>query len=179
MLLRKFCFFCLFMITLISVASATTYRIDDEFHQATGTRIAGATPFMGEGELSIDNTEGGRDAVAIMTVSGSQIPFYAVYIRDGDSHTIQHIPDNTYNLYFSHGSSWNQSINQFNDPQNAMFADQTGENPEPFLFETTTKREGNYINTYYSTFFVTLFGIEGGAANTKYISEKEKFPSLL
>jgi hypothetical protein len=80
---------------------------------STGTIESGDQFTGGQGQLTIDNALGGSDAVAVLTIKGTEQALVAVYIQDGDIFTIQEIPDDEYILYMIRGGNW--------DPQQRRF----------------------------------------------------------
>lgn len=130
---------------------------------STGLLIAPPVYGISQGELTVDNIQGGVDAVAVLTPQGSTIPSQAAYIRDGDTFTMQSIRDGGFNLYFIHGMNWDPDAKIFTqNPRRSRFT-------ETLDFVTT--------NTQYTTFRVTLYGVAGGNARTQSVSE-QNFPQL-
>ena len=128
---------------------------------ATGTIIREVGNRNGMGELTIDN---GRelDAVAVLSrLDGT--PMTAVYVQSYDRFTITGIQDGTCDLYFALGEDW--------DSEQAVFTRRTSlyrfEKPLDFVTSALT----------YSTWSVTLHGVEKGTARTELVSEEE-FPDL-
>lgn len=76
---------------------------------ATGAVLAhqGAT---GEGVLTINNNGGGD---AYLTLAAGRQVIRGVYVRAGDTATVNDVPDGTYDQYFANGSGWNEDIRRF------------------------------------------------------------------
>jgi hypothetical protein len=112
----------------------------------------------GEGELTVEN---GTDSDSVVILILDEIPVTSVYVRTGDSFTLQDIQDGIYHLYFSKGSGWNgKAFTQ--DASYQRFEDE-------FDFETS--------DTQYSSWEVTLYGVEGGTAATESL-DPSQFPDL-
>jgi hypothetical protein len=130
---------------------------------STGTLISGSLILGGEGVLTIDNTKGGYDAVAILTYTGRTEPLSGVFIQKGESYTFRGIRDGVYDLYFILGNNWNPGIKKFmNHPMYERFTDN-------FDFSTTS--------TQYTIYRVTLYGVVSGNADTRNV-EESNFPKL-
>lgn len=82
---------------------------------STGALIAGKRILGGYGKLKIDNVNGTKDSVAILTRWHSTTPLLGVFIRHGDAHTNENIPDGMYDLYVLSGENWDKEKNQFDD----------------------------------------------------------------
>ena len=129
----------------------------------TGKLISGMKLSGGYGELTIDNTRGGSDAVAVLTKSGRKEPVSGIFIRNGDTFTFNGVVDGIYDLYFILGDNWNPDTKKFtNHPSYQRFTDS-------FDFATT--------NREYTTYRVTLYGVVQGNANTNNVGENG-FPPL-
>jgi hypothetical protein len=154
------------------VMAATPYKTIDPYatptdnyvnyiRPKTGDVVKGFVISGGEGDLTIDNINGGADAVAILTHSGTKNILTGVYIRNGETELIQNIPDGNYNLYFASGNNWNQNTLKFDvSPSYTKFED---------VFPYTT------TNTEVTTWRVTLYGVVNGNAKSEVISEDD-FP---
>ncbi len=81
----------------------------------TGALIAGKRILGGYGRLKIDNVNGTKDSVAILTRWHSTTPLLGVFIRHGDTHTNENIPDGMYDLYILSGENWDNEREQFDD----------------------------------------------------------------
>ena len=64
----------------------------------------------GHHKLTIDNTNGGTDAIAKLVSVEWWKSIYTVYIRQWDDYTISNIPDGEYNLYFAYCQWYNYWI---------------------------------------------------------------------
>ena len=129
----------------------------------TGKLISGKQLSGGEGALTIDNTAGGSDAVAVLTNSGRKEPLSGIFIQKGEKFTFNGIRDGEYDLYFILGDNWNPEIKKFmNHPSYQRFTD-------TFSFTTTSRQ--------YTTYRVTLYGVVQGNANTNNVGESN-FPEL-
>ncbi len=129
----------------------------------TGKLISGKQLSGGEGELTIDNTGGGSDAIAILTYSGMKEPLSGIFIQKGEKFIFKGIVDGYYDLYFVLGDNWNPYTNKFtNYPSYQKFTDK-------FSFSTT--------RTNYMTYRVTLYGTITGNAKTNTVGESN-FPKL-
>jgi hypothetical protein len=129
----------------------------------TGKLISGTLPSGGDGQLTIDNTAGGSDAVAVLTNSGMKDPLSGIFIQKGEKYTFNGIWDGGYDLYFILGDNWNPDQKKFmNHPSYQRFT-------EKFDFTTTSGQ--------YTTYRVTLYGVTRGNANTNDVGEKN-FPQL-
>ncbi len=133
---------------------------------ATGTFIKDS-PRGGHGELTIRNELSGRDAVAVLTPAGSDSPLIAVYIRAGDSFTVQGIEDGAYELYFTLGEDWDDQPMRFTRKARLeRFKDLLS-------FQTIPVTGG----IQYTSIEVTLYAVPGGTAETETVPE-EGFPDL-
>jgi hypothetical protein len=96
--------------------SATTrvpvQTISPVFRAGTGSRIAGEFPRGGLGEFVLHNRDI-ADSLVIATLYLEKDPIIAVYIRSGDSFTIDGFDDGLYDLYVSFGENWSPEIKQF------------------------------------------------------------------
>lgn len=141
----------------------------------TGTIITGNNVYGGEGELTIDNLQGGSDAIAVLTNYGRKDPLISVYLRSGEIYKIEKIADGKYELFILYGENWNASGKKFEDnPRYTKFDD-------PFQYtttETTTESTSEITTkTKYTTWSVTLYNVVDGNANTEELS-KDSFPKL-
>jgi hypothetical protein len=90
----------------------------------TGTIITGSEFSDGTGLLSLDNHNGGSDAVAVLTTGATREPLIAVYISKGERFTLAKIPDGNYDLYIQSGITWNISGKRFDkNPSFVRFKD--------------------------------------------------------
>jgi hypothetical protein len=134
----------------------------------TGTLISGSQLSGGYGELTIDNTAGGSNAVAVFTQLGNKEPLSAIFIKKGDTYTFKQVADGTYELYFILGGNWNPELKKFTTrPIYQRFTDK-------FTFTTT-----GFTTTglQYMTYKVTLYAVREGNANTDNVKEND-FPKL-
>ena len=105
--------------------------------------------------------------MAILTRAGSNSPLIAVYIRAGDTFTVEGIENSVYELYFSLGEDWDDQRMQFT--RNVV----RERFEEPLSFETSSAPGG----VQYTAITVTLYPVPGGTAATESVSEEE-FPDL-
>jgi hypothetical protein len=129
----------------------------------TGTIIKGNVLSGGDGELTIDNINGGSDAIAYLTYNGRKDSLIGVFIRKGTTYTINNIRDGNYDLYILYGENWNPNTRKFEDyMQYTKFED-------PFPYQTS--------NNMYRIWEVTLYTVINGNANTEVLS-KDNFPEI-
>ena len=117
--------------------------------------VAKSAYLQGDGTLKIVNETGNDqsdDAVAEL-VSGSTL-VYKVYIRAGNTYTIQNISDGSYQLAFCFGTN----CEEFDDP---------------FSYVTTVSDNGNYQDTQYATYTITLNPVTDGNAQTSSMSSQQ------
>lgn len=114
----------------------------------------------GEGELNIDNGTS-LDALAKLIRNGKSV--LTVYIKANSKYIMTNISDGVYWLAFAQGSDWDSTTERFRrDTQYSAF-------DETFDFTTSRYTEGDYINTEYSIFEVTLNPVIGGNAETSSV----------
>lgn len=82
---------------------------------ATGTVIAGKRILGGYGKLKIDNLNGSRDIVAVLTRWHSKTPLFGVYIQNGDTSTNEYVKEGMYDLYVLAGQNWDAGGKQFDE----------------------------------------------------------------
>jgi len=141
----------------------------------TGAIILGNQMIGGNGDLTIDNLQGGSDAIAVLTTYGRKNSLTSIYIRSGEIYTIEKIADGNYDLYIQYGANWNPVEKKFEDnPRYSKFDDAF-----PYITtETTTETDVKIItHIKYTTWKVTLYNVVDGNANTEELSE-ESFPEL-
>ena len=129
----------------------------------TGTIISIYNWHQGEGELTIDNTAGSSDVVSSLTYQNSKTTLLAVFIRKGESYTINNIIDGTYDLFVLSGEEW--------DPITKQFYSNVGRIKFEDSLPYTTS------NTDFTIWRVTLYPVIDGNAKTKPISQDD-FPRL-
>ena len=100
---------------------------------STGALIAGKRILGGYGRLKIDNVNGTKDSVAILTRWHSTTPLLGVFIRHGDTHTNENIPDGMYDLYILSGENWDAEREQFDDSVEYLLFD------TPLTFKSSEK----------------------------------------
>mgnify|MGYP001582186993 FL=1 len=149
----------------IKPASLVTKAAHDPISLPTGTIIKKNSSYLqGYGELNIKNGTN-NDAVAKLVVGSSSI--FSVYIKANSTYTIKDISDGNYRLYFALGKDW--------DTTNKVFL----QNPHPtkfdeiFDFYTRVTYDGNYENTRYGAYEVTLNSVLGGNARTSCVDLAE------
>jgi hypothetical protein len=120
----------------------------------------------GEGELNIDNGTD-TDAVAKLVSIKADKSIYTVYVKANSKYTIKNISDDDYKLLFNLGNDWDKDKKAFllNSGYEAF--------EEDFNFITSSYESGNYINTEYSTFSVTLNPVVNGQAKTEQVNPVE------
>lgn len=126
-----------------------------------GTIIKSRSAYLqGEGEILIKNGTN-QDAVAKLIIGKTSI--YSVYITAHSNYTIKNISDGYYNLVFALGNGW--------DATNKVFVDNNSYEKfdEGFNFTTYKTYTGDYVDTHYKTFSITLNPIIGGTAKTEQI----------
>jgi len=120
----------------------------------------------GFGELQIKNGTS-LDAIAKLVNTNINKSVFTVYIKANTTYTINKVKDGNYKLFFNLGNDWDTEIKAFTvNSSYKVFED---------LFDFTTREyeEGNYINTRYSTFEVTLNPVIGGTAETENVNVAE------
>lgn len=132
-----------------------------------GTELSKNSYYLnGLGELEIKNGTS-LDAIAKLVNINIDKSVFTVYIKANSSYKINKIKDGNYKLFFNLGNDWNTEIKAFNiNSGYEVFEDL-------FDFTTIEYTEGNYINTEYSIFEVTLNPIIGGQAETNNINAVE------
>ena len=108
----------------------------------------------GEGELTIDNGDGGSDAVVSLAKGGKSV--HSVFIAKGKTAKVKGIEDGTYDIYFAGGVDWDSSTKAFT--QNCDFS----KFDDTMTFETTST---------YTTWEITLQAAVGGNATTSDVPE--------
>jgi hypothetical protein len=122
-------------------------------------------PRQGLGKLTIENGQQ-ADAVAVLTTP-EKVTVLSVYVRGGDSFTVEQIADGTYRLFFMIGEDWDDAANRFTRrPGLSAFDDD-------FAFTTTRTAEG----VRFSTFRITLQPVAGGTAETDPVNPQD-FPAI-
>jgi len=156
------------------IADATPYITNDPYATpavrssvyllpVTGLIIKGSELSGGFGKLTIDNMNGGSDAIAVITNDGLKDPLIGVYIQKKTVYTLRDIKDGNYNLYIYHGENWNRSTKKFeSNSYYSKFED---------IFPYQTTEMG------YTTWTVTLYQVVDGNAKEETLSE-ESFPEI-
>lgn len=150
---------------LVLILVSPAILADSELVPATGTRLSGDFSGFGDAYLTIQNSMSDH-AVFIITEAGSTEPLVSYFIREGDTYTIQGIPAGTYNFYYELGTAWDSEAKEFTDGNPAMFADYSGNNPEPVLYDAMT-----------AGYEITLYGVVDGNANTQSVG-RDDFPKI-
>jgi len=120
----------------------------------------------GLGKLQIKNGTS-LDAIAKLVNVNINKSIFTVYIKANTTYTISKVKNGNYKLFFNLGNDWDTEVKAFAVNSNyEVFED---------LFDFTTREyeEGNYINTRYSTFEVTLNPVIGGTAETENVNVAE------
>ena len=133
---------------VISTTSTTEQPVTSAAAPETGTFITGSPVNGGAGDLTVDNTGGSSDVVAVLTKHLDKKTLFAVYIRRGDLYTTGGVRDGTYDLYISTGGNWNFSTKQFSE--NPSY--QEFEDPLPF---TTS---GKQFTAWNVVIYPTVYG---------------------
>jgi hypothetical protein len=160
-------------VTTITPLPATAKNIYPR--PVTGTSITGNKLYGGKGELTIDNLQGGTDAIAVLTSYGMKTSLTSVYIRSGEISTMKNIPDGIYELYIQTGGNWNSAAKKFeNSPSYTRFSDSF-----PYTTTETNRETATQIITdiKYTAWTVTLYKVVDGNAKSEVVSE-ESFPEL-
>jgi hypothetical protein len=114
----------------------------------TGTVVAGGVRH-GLGQLTITNG-GGTDATVGLVSGQAGAPVVTVYVGQGGTYTLHHVPDGTYQIYITSGSDWDAGARLFS--RDCVFQ----QFDQPLIF-TTTRSE-------YTTYTITLTPVAGGNA---------------
>jgi hypothetical protein len=130
---------------------------------ATGSVIKNCTR-SGLGTVLIHN-KASMDVVAALT-SSDLAPQIAVYIRAKDTYSIRGIDDGTYGLYFTMGTSWENSTGRFETTRGLYHFS------NPLAFETTEGAD----DIEYSTYEVNLYEVPLGKSNI--VPANFDFPNL-
>jgi hypothetical protein len=150
-------------ITVDPYATPTRNSVYSSMPGITGTIIKGGYLSGGDGELTIDNSNGGSDAVAVLTYRGQKEALIGVFIQKSTSYTINNIRDGNYDLYILSGSNWNSNTKKFDGYSHYSKFD------DSFPFTTTDIK--------YTTWEVTLYKVIDGNAEETVLSE-DQFPEL-
>jgi len=107
-----------------------------------------------------------HDAVAVLTYPNTNV-YLAVYIQAGDSFTITGIQDGVYNLYFTLGRNWDESLGRFIKEKSF------------FRFERSLqfKTIWTYNGYQYTRYELTLHPVREGNVVIDTVSERD-FPVL-
>jgi len=150
-----------------AAAPATTTGI----RPATGKIVAGKSLSGGQGEMTIQNAGGSTDVVAILTQYGQKKTLVAVYIRKGDSFSLEKIADGRYDLYVHAGSGWDPEEKRFTrSPDYWKFED-------PVLFTTSEKVVGSVRYLQPTHWTMVIYPSVAGNAASEPVAE-ENFPGL-
>ena len=114
-------------------------------------------------DLTIENGND-VDAVAVVTTS-QQSPLISVYVRAGDTFTINGIRSGTYLVFFTLGDDWDSAAGRFT--RRARFS----RFEEPLTFQTTPVPGG----TQYRSVRITFHTVPGGNAETDPV-DPSQFP---
>ena len=138
---------------------------------ATGKIVAGKALSGGQGEMTIQNAGGSTDVVAILTPYGQKKTLAAVYIRKGDSFSLEKIADGRYDLYVHTGSAWDPATKRFTrSPDYWKFED-------PVLFTTSEKVVGSVRYLQPTHWTMVIYPSVAGNAASEPVAE-ENFPGL-
>ncbi len=140
---------------------------EDYISLKNGTVLSKSLRYLnGLGELKIVNGTD-LDAVAKLVNITTNKSIVTVYVQANSTYTINKIANGDYKLFFNLGNDWNSEIKAFSiNSTYEVFED-------IFDFITTNNESGEYIETKYSTFSVTLNPIIGGQAETENINPEE------
>lgn len=122
----------------------------------------------GLGELIIQNTRSDKDAVAILTRSGSLEPLIAVYISAGQNDTLKGIVDGDYTLYVTLGKNWDPVSKQFKTNVEYLRFSET------LRYVTTTKTTSTKFEWSWKTYTTRIIA---GSSEITNIGWSE-FPKL-
>lgn len=123
----------------------------------TGTVIKKRAAYLGgEGQLEIANGTS-YDAVAKLIRDGASV--LTVYIKAGDTYTMENISDGTYWLAFAQGTDWDATAQKFNRNEHFQAFDDT------FPFETTSTQSAGWE--------VTLNSVVGGTASASEVDPSQ------
>ncbi len=133
----------------------------------------------GLGTLLLKNNKNRSDAVVVLTSTSSRKPLLAVYARGRASCTLSGIPNGKYRVYYWIGRDWNWYMHGF------LTTDTRGRYKDLLSYSTkswtSSWSDAFYLytqqNTQYTTWTLTLYGVEGGTADTTEVSEKD-FPKV-
>ena len=120
---------------------------------------------QGSGVLTISNGTNSDAIVKLATINKEKV--YHVYVRANESYSIKNISDGTYKLAFEFGSNWNSTQGKFLVNQSASSFD------DSFDFETSVTDNGNYTDTHYSTYEITLNPVVDGTATTSSLDQDQ------
>lgn len=145
----------------------TTNNSKNYISLTNGTILSKNSYFLtGSGELQIKNGTT-LDAIAKLVSTDTNKSIFTVYIKAKSTYRIEKINDGNYKLFFNLGNDWDTVVKAFKvNSSYEVFEEQ-------FDFATREYIEGNYINTEYSTFEVTLNPVYGGTAETENIDISE------
>lgn len=117
----------------------------------------------GLGELKIKNGTN-LDAIAKLVNITTNKSIFTVYIKANNTYDINKISNGYYKLFFNLGNDWDADVKAFAvNSSYEVFEDN-------FDFTTSEYEEGDYMNTRYATFSVTLNPVIGGQAKTEKIN---------
>ncbi len=119
------------------------------FRPLTGMIHTGTGP-QGHGELRLQNS---NTSDRLVVVTRNTEPVMSVYLRAGESFTIEGIADGTYRLYYSQGEDW--------DGTNFTRNVKTSRSSGALLFTTTDRT--------YSTWNIDIFVPSGGNTDVEAI----------
>jgi hypothetical protein len=129
--------------TLHGAVTATTPAT----RPATGVLVRSARYFGGLGQLTVDNTAGGQDGVAILLAANNKTTVAWVYVRHGAQYTLTSIVDGHYHLYFTTGTGWEAARWRFRSTTSY----ERVTDPDPMSFSTTSSTYTTWTMTLYSS----------------------------
>ncbi|MCX6013286.1 MAG: hypothetical protein NTV30_07750 [Chloroflexi bacterium] len=120
----------------------------------------------GRGELEIKNgTSDSAVAKLVNNITNKSIA--TVFIEANSNYTLKNISDGSYKLVFNLGHDWDTISKKFTiNSSYAVFEDS-------FDFRTYATDGGNYTDTHYATYEITLNPVIGGTAKTNDINPDE------
>lgn len=120
----------------------------------------------GLGKLKITNgTSNSAVAKLVNTLTNKSVA--TVYIEANSVYMLGKISDGSYKLVFNLGHDWDTISKKFTRNSNYSVFE------ESFDFNTYTTNDGDYRDTHYSTYEVTLNTVIGGTAQTEDINPSE------
>ena len=157
--------------TVVAKVSATPVPTTPWIQPTTGTIVAGHNLSGGRGVITIDNTGGGSDVVAVLTSGYSKNTVIAVYIRQGSSWSAGEVADGMYELYVNAGNHWDPGTKRFTGSADYWKFE------EPVTFRTTETIIGHTNYRQPTHWTLVIYPSFTGNAVSEPVSETN-FPSL-